>query len=129
MLKVGTVFSNERWIIDIAGCQYGFSEILVPFDKYVQERDCRLLNEPVTYDWTETHDLDYFATLPFMNKTRAQRESRVRERQARLQFASFVAEHDFAHFLDGTKAAFCARPEGMIDGLGASLAGRPVAGP
>jgi hypothetical protein len=83
VLKVGRLFANEVWIIDTAGCQYGFQDVLVPFEKYVADKSCRISSEPTTYDATETKDLDYFSTLPFLNRTRAQREDKKLERQAR----------------------------------------------
>jgi len=76
VLKVGRLFANEAWILDTAGCQYGFREVLVPFEKYLADKSCQVLNEPTTYDATETKDLDYFSTLPFLNRTRAQREDK-----------------------------------------------------
>jgi len=38
VLKVGRLFANEAWILDIAGCQYGFREVLVPFVKYLADK-------------------------------------------------------------------------------------------
>jgi len=93
VLKVERLFANEAWILDTAGCQYGFREVLVPFEKYLADKSCQVLNEPTTYDATETEDLDYFSTLPFLNRTRAQREDKKLERQARLHFAVFVNTH------------------------------------
>ena len=90
VLKVGGLFANEAWILDVAGCQYGFREALAPLEKYLADKSCRIVSEPTTYDATETKDLDYFSTLPFLNKTRAQREDQKMERQARLHFAVFV---------------------------------------
>jgi hypothetical protein len=103
---VGRLFSNEAWIIDTTGCQYGFQEVLVPFEKYLADKSCRILNNPTTYDATETKDLDYFSTLPFMNRTRAQREDRKLERQARLHFADFVNTHVGGDILNGSAAEF-----------------------
>ena len=104
VLKVGRLFANEAWILDTAGCQYGFREVLVPFEKYFADRSCQIVNEPTTYDATETKDLDYFSTLPFLNSTRAQREDQKLERQARLHFAVFVNTHVSKDILDGSGA-------------------------
>jgi hypothetical protein len=106
VLKVRRVFANEAWIIDTTGCQYGFRDVLVPFEKYVADKSCRITSEPTTYDATETKDLDYFSTLPFMNKTRAQREDKQRERQARLHFAVFVNTRVSKDVLNGSAAEF-----------------------
>ena len=105
VLKVGRL-SNEAWVLDTAGCQYGFREVLVPFEKYLADKSCQILNEPTIYDVTETKDLDYFSTLPFLNKTRAQREDKKLERQARLHFAVFVNTHVSQGILDGSVADF-----------------------
>jgi hypothetical protein len=106
VLKVGRLFANEAWIFDTAGCQYGFREVLVPFEKYFAEKLCQIVSEPTTYDATETKDLDYFSTLPFLNRTRAQREDRKLERQARLPFAVFVNTYVSMDILDGSAAEF-----------------------
>jgi len=106
VLKVGRLFANEAWILDTAGCQYGFREVLVPFEKYLADKSGQILNEPTTYDATETKDLDFFSTLPFLNRTRAQREDKKLERQARLHFAVFVNTHVCKDILDGSAAEF-----------------------
>ena len=106
VLKVGRLFANEAWILDVAGCQYGFREALVPFERYLADQSCRIVSEPTTYDATETKDLDFFSTLPFLNKTRAQREDREMERQTRLHFAVFVDKHVSQDILDGSAVEF-----------------------
>lgn len=90
VLVVGRRSADETWVVDASGCQYGFREVLVPYEKYIADKECELVNGLQAYDATETKDLDYFATLPFMNATRAQRAGHELERQARLHFASFV---------------------------------------
>ena len=55
---------------------------------------------------TEMKDLDYVSTLPFLNRTRAQREDKKLERQARLHFAIFVNTHVSKDILDGSAAEF-----------------------
>ncbi|KAF4624578.1 hypothetical protein G7Y89_g13592 [Cudoniella acicularis] len=106
VLKVVRLFANEAWIIDTAGCQYGFRDVLVPFEKYVADKSCRISSEPTTYDATETKDLDYFSTLPFLNRTRAQREDKKLERQARLHFAIFVNTLVSKDMLNGSATEF-----------------------
>lgn len=117
VLKVGRLFTNEAWIVDIAGCQYGFREVLVPFETYLEDKSCQIVNEPTTYDATETKDLDYFSTLPFLNKTRAQREDAKLERQARLHFAGFVDKYVSKDILDGSGAEFKAKLDNFIHEL------------
>ncbi|KAF2644210.1 hypothetical protein P280DRAFT_420979, partial [Massarina eburnea CBS 473.64] len=117
VLKVGRLSSNETWIIDTAGCQYGFREVLVPFEKYLADKSCRFVNNPSTCDWTETKDLDYFSTIPSLNKTRAQREDKKLERKARLHFAEFVSTHVGGDMLDGSAAEFKDRLDSYVDKL------------
>ena len=60
------------------------------------------MSQPTVYEATETKDLDYFSTLPFMSKTSAQREDNKLERQARMHFAVFVDMHISKDILDGS---------------------------
>ena len=117
VLKVGPWFANEAWILDTAGCQYGFREVLVPFEKYLTDKSCRIVNKPSLYDATETKDLDFFSTLPFLNGTRAQREDQKLERQARLHFAVFVSMHVSKDILDGSAAEFKDKSDGFVQDL------------
>ena len=96
----------ERWIIDSAGCQYGFREVLVPYEKYMTDKVCRILGQPSAYDWTEVKDLDFFDTVPLMNQNRRQKESRKLEREARKHFAGFVDSRVIKEVLDGSSVAF-----------------------
>ena len=75
------------------------------------------LSEPTTYDATETKDLDYFSTLPFLNETRAQREDAKLERQARLHFAVFVGMYVSKDILDGSAAEFNDKLDNFVDDL------------
>ncbi|RDL36170.1 uncharacterized protein BP5553_06782 [Venustampulla echinocandica] len=81
--------SNEKWIIDASGSQYGFPDALSPFDKYFKEKLCKLeTSEP--YDATETKDIDYFLTIPYMTSIPQHRKKLMNERAARLHFAAFI---------------------------------------
>jgi hypothetical protein len=106
VLKVGRLSAAEEWIIDTTGCQYGFRDVLIPFETYLRDKVCRIVNEPTTYDATETKDLDYQLTFPFLNKFRAQRQDRKLERRARLHFAVFVDTRVSKDILDGSEADF-----------------------
>ncbi|KAH7148026.1 hypothetical protein DER46DRAFT_616107 [Fusarium sp. MPI-SDFR-AT-0072] len=117
VIKVGLLSTTESWIIDTAGCQYGFREVLVPFNKYIADKACQVVGEPTTYNWTETKDLDYFSTLPFMNKSRAQKQDREVERKARLYFADFVDRHVNAGILDGSASEFSNKLASLVDRL------------
>ena len=117
VLKVGRLFANEAWVLDTAGCQYGFREVLVPFETYLEDKSCQIVNEPTTYVATETKDLDYFSTLPFLNKTRAQREDAKLERQARLHFAGFVDTYVSKDILDGSAVEFKGKLDNFVHEL------------
>jgi hypothetical protein len=97
---------GETWIIDTTGYQYGFKAILVPFQKYIKENQCQLLVEPSAYTATETKDLDYYETLPFMNTDPVQNEGRKLERNARLRFAKWVDERVTPDIIKGSEEAF-----------------------
>lgn len=80
-------------------------------------RGCRIRGEPSTYDATETTDLDYFATLQFMNKTRRQQERKELEREARLHFAVFVETRIDEAILKGPATAFNNSLASFVDTL------------
>ncbi|KAM5509996.1 set domain-containing protein 5 [Fusarium oxysporum f. sp. phaseoli] len=117
VIKVGLLSTTELWIIDTAGCQYGFQEVLVPFNKYIADKAGQVVGEPTIYNWTETKDLDYFSTLPSMNKSRAQKQDREVERKARLHFADFVDRHVSADILDGSVSEFDNKLDSLVDRL------------
>ncbi|KAK8039698.1 hypothetical protein PG993_008109 [Apiospora rasikravindrae] len=71
VFKVG--LSSESWVLDPAGCQYGFREVLVLYNTYLLGRQGTILAGPEPYHWTETKDLDYFEPLPVLRRTTAQR--------------------------------------------------------
>jgi hypothetical protein len=115
---VRLLFSGETWVIDTTGCQYGFREVLVPFEKYMADKACRIFSEPITYDAVETKDLDYFSTLPFLNMTSAQRKDRDFERKTRLQFAGFVDTHVDKALLGGSDDDFKDALDSFVQTLG-----------
>lgn len=121
VLKVRPFFTNEDWIFDTTGCQYGFQDVLVPFDKYITDKVCQILSGPTTYDATETKDLDYFSTLPFMNMAKAQRKDRESERKARLHFADFVDRRVEKDFLGGSEADFKLAFDGFVRDLNSHM--------
>jgi hypothetical protein len=104
VLKVRLRSTRDAWIVDTAGSQYGFMDVLVPYDKYIADNSCLITSTPVTHDWTETKDLDHYATIEFMNQWRAQREDLRAERKARLHFADFVDECVEEELLGGSAA-------------------------
>lgn len=106
VLRVRQLFTGENWIIDTTGCQYGFRDVLIPYEKYLEEKACRIIAEPAAYDAVETKDLDYFSTLEFMNKTQAQKKAREVERRGRLHFAAFIDTRVNNTILDGSAGHF-----------------------
>ena len=70
------------------------------------DKACRIINDPTTYDATETKDLDYFSTLPFLNISSAQRKDRESQRKERLHFAKFVDTQDNEKLLSGSTCDF-----------------------
>lgn len=113
VLKVGRLFVDETWVLDTAGSQYGFQDVLVPYQKYVADKSCRMVGDPTTYDATETKDLDYFSSLPIMNVSSAQRKDRESERKQRLRFATFVDTQVDEKLLNGSNCDF----KGSLDGF------------
>jgi hypothetical protein len=121
VLKVRLRSTREVWIVDTAGAQYGFTDVLVPYDKYIADKTCLITSPPVTHDWTETKDLDYYATLEFMNSSRTQREDLRAERMARLHFAAFVDQGFKVEILDGSAAEWKDKVDGIVAALKAHL--------
>lgn len=103
---VRRLFSDETWVLDTAGSQYGFQDVLIPYQIYVDDKACRIVNDPTTYDANETKDLDYFSTIPFLNISSAQQADREAERKDRLHFATFVDNQDTEKLLGGTDYQF-----------------------
>jgi hypothetical protein len=116
VLKVRRLFADETWILDTTGCQYGFRHLLIPYDKYIAEKKSRVVGV-TTYDASETKDLDYFATLAFMNKTKRQREGRQMEKKARLHFAKFVDTQVDKGVLSGSAKEFNEKREKFAETL------------
>ncbi|KAJ7636661.1 hypothetical protein FB45DRAFT_907040 [Roridomyces roridus] len=83
--------NNEAWIIDTAGTQYGFKEVLVPFERYIKDRaSSNFVNGPPTkYTACETTDLDFMKEF-FPDYPKAGLDILEKEKKARLHFARFV---------------------------------------
>lgn len=79
-------------MLDPAGCQYGFREVLIPYATYLQDKQGEIVTGPGPYHWTETKDLEYFETVPGLSVTAAQRADAAVERKIRRHYASFVEE-------------------------------------
>ncbi|KAJ7195880.1 hypothetical protein C8J57DRAFT_1421289 [Mycena rebaudengoi] len=104
--------SGETWLVDAAGCQYGFRDVLLPFDRYLADKACDNLMSCTLYTASETTDFDFleplFANYPHMKR------SHDRERMGRLHFAAFIDERvgsgkesfDPSKDLDGSEPKF-----------------------
>ncbi|KAJ7468981.1 hypothetical protein FB451DRAFT_1255425 [Mycena latifolia] len=94
VLKVCLRSSRETWIVDTAGCQYGFRDVLNPFDRYLAGKACAVLGQPTSYTASETTDLDFIESLLPKNRMNIgmgnMKDSLDRQRKGRLHFAAFV---------------------------------------
>ncbi|KAI1329467.1 hypothetical protein F5Y16DRAFT_417855 [Xylariaceae sp. FL0255] len=106
---------TEDWILDPAGCQYGFTEVMMPYEKYLRTRDASLACTPSMYHspdhlchWTEATDLAYRQFLlcygnanPNQGNVRANTtrrrsvEKMLIERNIRAHYATFIHERFF----------------------------------
>ncbi|KAJ5185237.1 hypothetical protein N7491_006892 [Penicillium cf. griseofulvum] len=117
VLKIKRLESNETWIIDTTGCQYGFRKVLIPFVKYFIDTGSRILTGPRIYDACETKDLDYLSTLHIFNQTKAQRQDMRLERLTRHHFAVYVSMSLLDDFLVGSGADFKRKADRFINEL------------
>ncbi|GLA16062.1 hypothetical protein AnigIFM62618_002623 [Aspergillus niger] len=104
VLKVDLQLSSftESWIVDLTGAQYGFQEVLVPFLKYTENKECELAGPPESFDLTQTHDLNI---LIEEYPSGVRRAIACAERPARLRFAAFVDTID-KKILEGSLGEF-----------------------
>lgn len=121
VLKIGRIESNETWIIDTTGCQYGFRDVLVPFAKYFHDNECRILSAPRIYDECETSDLDYLSSLYVFNQTKAQRQDMRLERLTRHHFAVFIYMSVHGDLLMGSGADYKRKFDRFVNGLKAHM--------
>lgn len=100
--------ADEIWILDVTGRQYGFADVLVPYARYWEEKQCRsTVGYPSDYsNWTETRDLDYYTMMPFWRQTRLLKLDADVERKGRLHFVKFVRESVADDILKGLAAVF-----------------------
>ncbi|KAJ5774381.1 hypothetical protein N7457_009277 [Penicillium paradoxum] len=117
VLKIRERGNNDTWIIDTTGCQYGFRDLLVPFNKYFMDKECQVLDAPFAYDAFETKDLDYYSMFPCFTRMKTQRKEMRLERQTRHHFAVFVAKTVGDNFLGGSDIDFEATIDLFVNGL------------
>ncbi|KAJ5163472.1 uncharacterized protein N7500_007574 [Penicillium coprophilum] len=121
VLKITRLDSDEEWIIDTTGCQYGFRDVLVPSVRYLTDTECRVLTGPRIYGACETKDLDYLSTLHIFNKTKAQRQDMRLERLTRHHFAVFVSRNVDDKLLMGSGADFKRKIDHFVKDLKAHM--------
>lgn len=117
VLRIQEPGDNDTWIIDTTGCQYGYRDLLIPFDKYFMGKDFELLASPLPYNASETKDLDYYALVPCFTMSKAQRIGIRKERHTRHRFAAFVAKAVGDKFLEGSDAEFEETIDRFVDQL------------
>ncbi|KAJ5992457.1 hypothetical protein N7451_008181 [Penicillium sp. IBT 35674x] len=105
--------SDEVWILDPTGAQYGIQDVFVPWKHYMKEYECRFIGH-YPYHRTETGDLDYFATLPEARKLATKIAV---ERQARIVFSSFVDYLVIGDLLDVSEPEFKRRVKALQENL------------
>ncbi|RAK81395.1 zinc finger MYND domain-containing protein [Aspergillus fijiensis CBS 313.89] len=110
VLVVTMRLSGEEWVLDPTGGQYGYREVLVPFTRYVDDREAKPWGYPVPYDATETSDLDFLVGLSGLGARRRDLEV---ERRARGHFARFVRDNVGKEMLGGGADEFEKRLEGF----------------
>ncbi|KAG4265234.1 beclin 1 [Fusarium proliferatum] len=86
--------SEERWLIDVTGCQYGFRDILLPLEKYIAQNNCSSYELLQPYGHTETTDQDELPRSPLIILTRGPSEQQLAdieiEKGYRRHFAALV---------------------------------------
>ncbi|KAJ7065967.1 hypothetical protein B0H15DRAFT_895926 [Mycena belliarum] len=138
MLKVGVHSSGETWIVDPAGCQYGFRDVLIPYDRYFEEKACTIVSPPKAYLAHETTDLEFmdkfFANQPLM-RMGSMAALNDGHRKGRTVFATFVDKRvgsgkdffDSFKSFNGSAAEFEAKLKGFVGELKKHLETKAVA--
>jgi hypothetical protein len=121
VLKVRVRSSDETWIVDTAGSQYGFADALVSYDRYIAEKSgAGLVGDPTPYTASETTDVEVIQSIQSemdlsgfskvlegsagsagsalerkLKKfaTESQTDMFAQQRKGRLHFALFVEQH------------------------------------
>ncbi|KAF5595445.1 beclin 1 [Fusarium subglutinans] len=110
--------SGERWLIDVTGCQYGFRDILLPFEKYIAQNNCSSYERLQPYAHTETTDQDELPRSPLMILTRGPSEQQLAdieiEKGYRRHFAALVRALVHHGLTQGTDAHFAATLDELV---------------
>ncbi|CAG7561445.1 unnamed protein product [Fusarium equiseti] len=109
MIVVATLWrSNEKWVIDITGCQFGFKGALFPFEKYITEKHCTIIGTLGSYTQNETWDQENIMSL-LGSPPPEQRAFIAKEMEDRRHFAALVKEHVNRSLIEGSDAEFEAK--------------------
>ncbi|KAI1144367.1 hypothetical protein F5Y05DRAFT_418401 [Hypoxylon sp. FL0543] len=112
---------DEKWVVDVTGCQFGFPEVMSPSGKYYKDRTTKIFG-PYPEDEAEHLDLRCPTFTYDEEEYRAVRtaqseyETTARRRLVALfQERFFDGSQDYARgFLDGTQEEFRARLDGFV---------------
>ncbi|CRK32140.1 hypothetical protein HYQ45_001305 [Verticillium longisporum] len=115
VLRLGAKASGEMWVIDTTGAQYGFSDVLVPVMRYIDQRGNEPVKWPEPYTKTETSDLD--AAMAQGVVTNPTQEKFIKlEIRARKHFAQYV-EGFGQKLLQGSEAEFEEKLQRFLGGV------------
>ncbi|KAF5700568.1 beclin 1 [Fusarium globosum] len=110
--------SEERWLIDVTGCQYGFRDILLPLEKYIAQNNCSSYELLQPYGHTETTDQDELPRSPLIILTRGPSEQQLAdveiEKGYRRHFAALVRAIVNQGLTQGSDAQFAATLDELV---------------
>ncbi|VTT81453.1 unnamed protein product [Fusarium fujikuroi] len=110
--------SEERWLIDVTGCQYGFRDILLPLQKYIAQNNCSSYELLQPYGHTETTDQDELPRSPLIILTRGPSEQQLAdieiEKGYRRHFAALVRAIVNQGLTQGPDAQFAATRDELV---------------
>lgn len=46
VLKIRQMLTGEIWILDTTGCQYGFRDVLLPMEQYLDDTTGQVIGDP-----------------------------------------------------------------------------------
>ncbi|KAM0504342.1 hypothetical protein ACHAP8_002749 [Fusarium lateritium] len=81
--------SDEKWVIDITGCQFGFKDVLFPLEKYITETNCNVEWPASPYFHSEITDQQEIIALGGMPPPEPMADI-LRITRYRLHFAALI---------------------------------------
>ncbi|KAJ5748344.1 uncharacterized protein N7511_010040 [Penicillium nucicola] len=103
VLVVTLRLSEEQWVIDTTGGQFGHQEVIVPYKKYMDEKGSLLASPLVPYDYGLVDDLDMCRNNSPLDPYDVEGVYFMAAARDRQWFARFVDKYvrdDFLHGLD-----------------------------